>query len=130
MRLEGCAFSDNNQSTLPTLLADNRQADGPNEVIFYSDNHDPSVRTYEGDSRNTEPPACETSFPLRLDRAAGDFLSTSSDSFTELKEVRLCAVNTVDAVALQMRWGPAWCMVLPDRTQTDKKPAEHHASAV
>ena len=46
--LEGCTISKNTPSTLPTLLADNREGDVGDEALFYSDSPSPSVCTYEG----------------------------------------------------------------------------------
>ena len=48
VRLGGCTFSSNTPSTLPTLLADNREAEFGDEAVFYSDSSSPSVCTHEG----------------------------------------------------------------------------------
>ena len=48
VRLEGCTFSNNTPSTLPTLLADHREADVGDEAVFYSDS--PSCLLYTSPS--------------------------------------------------------------------------------
>ena len=48
VRLEGCIFSSNTPSTLPTLLADNRGADVRDEAVLDSASPSPAVSTYEG----------------------------------------------------------------------------------
>ena len=86
VRLEGCTFSNNTPSTLPTLLADHRGT--VNEAVFYSDSPSPSVCTYEGDDASSTPPPCVDSSPLALDAAGADFLTPTDAWFVEVQQVR------------------------------------------
>ena len=86
VRLEGCTFSNNTPSTLPTFLADNRETD--KEAVFYSDSASPSVCTYEGDDAFSTPPQCVDSSPLALDEAGADFLTPTDAWFVEVQQVR------------------------------------------
>ena len=94
VRLEGCTFSNNTPSTLPTLLADNRGAVVGNEALFYSDSPSPSVCTYEGDDETSTPPPCVDSSPLALDEAGADFLTPTDAWFVEVQQVRPCLLYT------------------------------------
>ena len=73
VRLEGCTFSNNTPSTLPTLLANNRGADVGDEALFYSDSASPSVCTYEGDDVSSTPPPCVDSSHWHLMRPKQTF---------------------------------------------------------
>ena len=95
VRLEGCTFSYNTPSTLPTLLADHREADVGDEAVFYSDSPSPSVCTYKGDNDLSTPPPCVDSSPLALEKAGSDFLTTTNERFVELQQVRPCCAMLV-----------------------------------
>lgn len=65
VRLEGCTFSGNGPSMLPTLLAENRGANDT-QAVFYSDSSSASVCTYEGPVWNSTSSVCEISSPKAL----------------------------------------------------------------
>lgn len=75
VRLEGCTFSGNTPSTLPTLFADNRDAKTA-KGLFYSDSSSLSVCTYEG--KHSTYTTCIDSKPKPLEEAGDAFLSASS----------------------------------------------------
>lgn len=76
VRLEGCTFSSNSPSTLPILVADNRETDTA-KGVFYGDFTSPSVCTYEGPVDSFPPPQCEVSKPKALAQGSG-FLTASN----------------------------------------------------
>ena len=106
VRLEGCTFSNNTPSTLPTFLADNRQTD--KEAVFYSDSASPSVCTYEGDDAFSTPPQCVDSSPLALDEAGADFLTPTDAWFVEVQQVRPCCASLRKALGVAHPAPPAF----------------------
>ena len=115
VRLEGCTFSNNTPSTLPTLLADNRNFDDygeGKEAVFFSDSSSPSVCTYEGDDDYSTPPPCVDSSPLALEEAGSDFLNTTNEWSLEVQEVRPCCASLrkafgvahASSIAYHHRW--------------------------
>lgn len=91
VKLEGCKFSGNTPSTLPTLLADNRGADAA-APAFFSDSPSPSVCEYIGDDWDSMPPTCDTSmtyspWPLGDAIVTGGFLTASSAWFMQVQQV-------------------------------------------
>lgn len=89
VRLDGCSFSNNSLSTLPTLLADNRGSDGAQGAVFYSNSSPPFVCTYAAGGDISTPPPCDTSDPLPLADAGSGFLSEASAWFVQLQQVCL-----------------------------------------
>ena len=89
VRLEGCTFSNNTPSTLPTLLADHREAGVDDEAVFYSDSPSPALCTYTGDHASPTPP-CVDNIPLSLEEADANFLTTTNAWFMEVQQVRPC----------------------------------------
>ena len=108
VRLEGCTFSNNTPSTLPTLLADNREADVGNLALFYSDSPSPSVCTYEGDDWESTPPPCVDSSPLALEEAGSDFLATTTAWFVEVQQVRPSCASLRKALVVAHPAPPAF----------------------
>ena len=105
--LEGCTISNNTPSTLPTLLADNREADVRNEAVFYSDSSSPSVCMYEGDDTSSTPP-CVDSSPLALDEAGADFLTPTDAWFVEVQQVRPSCASLRKALVVAHPAPPAF----------------------
>ena len=87
VRLQGCEFTGNAPTTLPVLLADNRQ-DPLVKGAFFSDTpktEGPDVCTYEGDSVDTAPPACIESDPFPLSAAGSGFLSVEDPWYIQVE---------------------------------------------
>lgn len=89
VRLEGCSFSGNTPTTLPTLLADNRE-DPVAKGSFYSDSSSDEVYSYEGSSADSKPPPCITSAPFPLSAATTSFLTSEEDWLVAVREVCGC----------------------------------------
>ena len=107
VRLEGCTFSNNTPSTLPTFLADNNWPD-VGGAVFYSDSPSPSVCTYEGDGSSSTPPPCVDSSPLALDEAGADFLTPADAWFVEVQQVRPCCASLRKALGVAHPAPPAF----------------------
>lgn len=86
VRLEGCTFSSNSPTTMPTLLADFREA-ATDVVVFYSNSASPPVCTYKGPDFPSPLPPCEISSPLSLAQAGSRFLTASDAFLLEAQEV-------------------------------------------
>ena len=108
VRLEGCTFSNNTPSTLPTLLADNRGAEVGDEALFYSDSPSPSVCTYEGVDESSTPLPCVDSSPLALDEAGADFLTPTDAWFVEVQQVRPSCASLRKALVVAHPAPPAF----------------------
>ena len=108
VRLEGCTFSNNTPSTLPTLLADNRGADVVDEALFYSDSPSHSVCTYEGDDVSSTPPPCVDSSPLALEEAGSVFLAPTDAWFVEVQQVRPSCASLRKALVVAHPAPPAF----------------------
>lgn len=94
VRLEGCTFNNNTPSTLPTLLADNKEAKEGREAVYYSEFPSPSVCTCEGEDRFATQPPCVDSSPLALGEAGSKFLTTTDTfGFVKLQQVRVCEIT-------------------------------------
>jgi hypothetical protein len=84
--LEGCTLSNNNVLDLPMLLDDNRGA-VTIKGLFYSDQPDPAVCSYDGPGGRSIPPECQTSTPQPL-QDAPIASNASSPWFVQVQQIR------------------------------------------
>ena len=87
-------LNNNTPSSAPAFLADQRGDDYTDAMFLYTDSSSLSVCAYEGAERlyGAPPPPCVTNSPLELSQAGDGFLTTASECFAEIQEVRILGV--------------------------------------